>query len=286
MSRWLRSVGFWAALVAVLTTGFSPLLLLYLVTWPWDRDHVVAGRFFRSMARLVVRLTVGWHFGVDGSAAYPVTGPAVVVSNHESHLDAFLISHLGWEMKWLAKRSLFFIPFVGWCMALAGDVAVVRGRRESTQQALFRLKQILQRGTPAFLFPEGTRAVAPELLPFKRGAFQLAWDADVPIVVLAVAGTRTGLQKHGWRTGPCTARVRVGLPIFVRALTNEADGDAQEQSRCAVDRAMQRARQQIGHLRGELLQVIAHLQRTGSPGCVAEMMSEQERQALQAAAPR
>lgn len=209
----LSSLWLYVVLASVCVAGFCVQLPLFVVTYFFDRNRRLCGAWFRFMARTVVRCCWLWRFEVDGSAHYPVHGGAVVVSNHESHCDAFLISFLGWEMKWLAKRSLFRIPFIGWLMALAGDVALTRGDRASGSHAMQRMRQYLRRGMPVFFFPEGTRAVSSAMLPFKPGAFRLALEAGVPVIPLAVAGTRTALAKHGWKFGRSRAKVRVGIPI-------------------------------------------------------------------------
>ncbi len=70
----------------------------------------------------------------------------MVVSNHESNADPFLVSFLPWEMKWLGKASLFRIPVVGWMMRMAGDIPVERGRQRLGEGGDGRLRAT---GSPA-----------------------------------------------------------------------------------------------------------------------------------------
>jgi 1-acyl-sn-glycerol-3-phosphate acyltransferase len=189
----------------------------------------VAGRFFRLIGVTAVKLIPFWRFGIAGPVPPRGQRPrrTVVVSNHASHADPFLISHLPWEMKWLGKKSLFKVPFAGWAMKLAGDVPVTRGEASSARGAMAICKQWLERGMPVMIFPEGTRSDDGVLGPFKDGAFRLALDAGADVLPLAVHGTRTALPKHSWRFGTTRARVMVGTPIAsagktVEALKNEA----------------------------------------------------------------
>jgi 1-acyl-sn-glycerol-3-phosphate acyltransferase len=145
--------------------------------------------------------------------------PFVVVSNHESFADILLISHLPWEMKWLSKSELFRIPVMGWMMWLAGDVPVKRGFGPSAVEAMERCRQVLRNRVSVMIFPEGTRSRTAELLPFKDGAFRLAIEAGVPILPLAVSGTRTALPKHGWIFGRSAAEVRVLEPVETSGLS-------------------------------------------------------------------
>jgi 1-acyl-sn-glycerol-3-phosphate acyltransferase len=214
----LYSAWIWATLVLGAMLGFCVLLPLTLVSRPFDPTRRLAGSFFRRLARRLVQLSGLWRF--QAVPPYPprLDGPFVVVSNHESHLDAFLISFLPYEMKWLAKDSLFKLPFIGWNMALAGDIPVVRGRGRSVDRAMGRCRQLLAQGMPVFLFPEGTRAHSEAMLPFKDGAFRLALEAQCPVLPLAVAGTSRGLRKNSWRFYPSEAQVRVGEPVAVAPL--------------------------------------------------------------------
>jgi 1-acyl-sn-glycerol-3-phosphate acyltransferase len=143
----------------------------------------------------------------------------VVVSNHESNADPFLISHLPWEMKWLGKASLFKIPVVGWMMWMAGDIPVHRGDRDSATGAMARCKEWLAKGMPVMIFPEGTRSKTDELLPFKDGAFRLAIEAQADVLPLAVSGTRRALPKHSWRFATSRGLVTVGTPISTKGMT-------------------------------------------------------------------
>ena len=78
---------------------------------------------------------------------------------------------------------------------------------------------MLDRRVSVIIFPEGTRSESGELQEFKDGAFRLAVDAGVPIIPLAVHGTKTALRKHDWRYGRARAEVRILEPISTEGLT-------------------------------------------------------------------
>jgi 1-acyl-sn-glycerol-3-phosphate acyltransferase len=236
----LLSVWTWLEIGVVTLLGFFVQLLLSLVTVPFDRRRLVAGRAFRLVGVVAARLTPFWHFSVVGPTP-PVAGRTVVVSNHESQADPFLISHLPWEMKWLAKASLFRIPVVGWMMWLAGDVPVRRGDSASGKGAMADCARWLERGVPVMVFPEGTRSADAALLPFKDGAFRLAIETGADLLPVAVHGTRAALPKHSWRFQRAEARVTVGTPLSTKGLTL-AD----------VERLKARARAQVEELRERL----------------------------------
>lgn len=232
----------WLETGLVSLVGFCIQLVLAVVTLPFDRRAVVRGRCFRLIGVTAARLNPFWRFGVHGNVPKGIAGRTVVVSNHESNADPFLVSYLPWEMKWLGKSSLFKIPVVGWSMWLAGDIPVKRGERDSAAAAMGTCKRWLDKGMPIMIFPEGTRSKTKELLPFKDGAFRLAIETGADVLPLAVSGTRRALPKHSWRFATSTARVTVGTPISTKGMTLDD-----------VERLKAMARTQIEALRASLV---------------------------------
>jgi 1-acyl-sn-glycerol-3-phosphate acyltransferase len=222
MSRlWQSILSLWAWLVlaACILLWFPLLAIIRLLTFPFDRGAYVAGYVFRRIGPVMAGLNPLWRFRYSGTLPADPRRPFVVVSNHESFADILLISHLPWEMKWLSKAELFRIPIMGWMMWLVGDIPVKRGFGPSAVEAMERCRQVLGRRVSVMIFPEGTRSKTEDLLPFKDGAFRLAIEAGVPILPLAVSGTRTALPKHDWRFGRSVAEVRVLEPIETAGLT-------------------------------------------------------------------
>jgi 1-acyl-sn-glycerol-3-phosphate acyltransferase len=195
------------------------MLILLLVTGPFDRGRYIVGYVFRRIGPAMATLNPLWRFRYSGTMPQNPRHPYVVVSNHESFADILLISHLPWEMKWLSKAELFRIPIMGWMMWLAGDIPVKRGFGPSAVEAMERCRKALRQRVSVMIFPEGTRSKTAELLPFKDGAFRLAVEAGVPILPLALSGTATALPKHGWRFGRSAAHLRVLEPVDTAGLT-------------------------------------------------------------------
>jgi 1-acyl-sn-glycerol-3-phosphate acyltransferase len=192
-----------------------------VLTAPFDRGRYWVGYFFRKIAVVTATLNPLWKFSRSGVPIQDPRRPYVVVSNHESFVDILLISHLPWEMKWMSKRELMRIPVLGWDMWLAGDVPVERGSRKGAIEAMRKAQRVLQQRVSVILFPEGTRSVTGDMLPFKDGAFRLAVEDGLPILPLAVSGTSTALRKHDWRFGRSRAEVRVLAPIETQGLTTK-----------------------------------------------------------------
>jgi 1-acyl-sn-glycerol-3-phosphate acyltransferase len=213
MGQALLSLWTWFEIGLCALVGFLTQLVLWPITLLFDRRRLITGRCFRLVGVIAARLTPFWRFGVHGDIPRRIEGRTVFVSNHESQADPFLISFLPWEMKWLAKASLFRIPVAGWSMALAGDIPIHRGNDRSAKKAMDRCVQWLERGVPVVIFPEGTRSSNGKMAPFKDGAFRLALDCGAQVIPIAVCGTRKALPKHSWKFGFTRALVAVGTPI-------------------------------------------------------------------------
>jgi 1-acyl-sn-glycerol-3-phosphate acyltransferase len=204
-------------------------MLLRLVTLPFDRNRVVAGRFLRYVGNGISRCFPPWRLEIQGR--WPEGGPFVVVANHQSILDILMLTRVPHEMKWVAKEELFSIPWAGWMMRIAGDIPIRRGDAESGGEALARAREYLARGMSVMIFPEGTRSAKGTLLPFKSGAFRLAIDAGVPVLPIAVHGTAQGMPKGGPWVRPCRAFARMLAPVPTAGRSVEDAGKLKEEVR-------------------------------------------------------
>jgi 1-acyl-sn-glycerol-3-phosphate acyltransferase len=207
----VRSALTWAAVV-LLVVVWLPLLAVVRV---FDRDpaRYTTGRLFRVLGGLMTRVNPAWRLTRTGSRPSDPRHPYVVVANHQSNADIPVISTLPWEMKWVAKASLFRIPVVGWMMRLAGDIPVDRGDIRSRAQVLKRAGDVLARRCSVMFMPEGTRSKDGRVRAFQDGAFRLAIEAGVPVLPLALDGTGGALPKHGWQFGEVAVRLHVFDPV-------------------------------------------------------------------------
>jgi 1-acyl-sn-glycerol-3-phosphate acyltransferase len=218
-ARTVISIWSWFVLGAALFFIVPTVGLIRLATWR-DAGRYKAGLMFRKVAVVHQKLNPLWRFTVSGKVPDDPRRPYVVVANHESFVDILLISHLRWEMKWLSKAEFFKFPLVGWLMRMAGDIRLVRGNKASVAAAMKACEDRLAKRVSVMIFPEGTRSADGELGPFLRGAFKLAIDMQLPVLPLAVHGTRTALRKHDWRLGVSDADVYVLDPIDTTGMTS------------------------------------------------------------------
>lgn len=195
---------------------FLPVMACSWLRHRGDPTQREPGRWIRRFGRSTSKATSIWKFSVEGEAPADIASRAyVVVANHESTADPFLLSFLPWDMRWVAKQELFKLPVVGWMMKFGGDIPLRRGERASVQSMMDECKRAIAGGISIMMFPEGTRSATGELGAFKDGAFQLAIETGVPVLPLALAGTRACRPKGSLWFGDARAIVKVLDPIAV-----------------------------------------------------------------------
>ncbi len=235
----------WVETVSVVILGTPIVALIFAVTAPFDKGRYAAGRAFRLVGVTAMRLNGLWRFRVRGSLADP-RRPYVVIANHESYADIFLISCFPWEMKWLSKDTMFKIPCMGWMMQMAGDIKLVRGDRDSTLNAIEQCRDRLAKRVSVMIFPEGTRSRTHEMLPFKDGAFRLAVDSGAPILPIAVAGTRNAMAKGTFRFLRARAVAQVLEPIDTTGMTTADIPRLKQMARERIDAGRRRLATELG----------------------------------------
>jgi 1-acyl-sn-glycerol-3-phosphate acyltransferase len=162
---------------------------------------------------------VGIRYRVIGREHIP---PHAVVfcSNHESNIDPpVLFQALHPRLHILYKAELRRFPIMKTVFDLGGFVPVDRGDRDKSMASITRGSDSLRAGNSFLIFPEGTRSRHGELLPFKKGGFIMALQAQVPIVPVAVQGGRNAMHKGSAVVRPVTVTVRVGRPIPTAGLS-------------------------------------------------------------------
>lgn len=174
-------------------------------------------------------------------------GRCVLVCNHQSHFDPLVIfNHLPKHIRFVAKAELFKIPIFGQAMKAAGNIKVDRSGSEADRRVMEAAIRTVREKVSVLFFAEGTRSEDGVLRPFKRGAATLAIQAQVPIVPLAVAGTKDILPKgSAFVRGGRKAVLEVGEPILTAGKTLEDRDALTAEVRDAVARLLAAAEAQI-----------------------------------------
>ena len=176
---------------------FPVALLCWALTLPFDRRKVILHRLTCFWASLYTWLNPAWRVKVVGREKIDPNETYVMVANHQSLLDIFVLFRLFRHFKWVSKVENFRIPCIGWNMHLNGYIQLKRGDRSSVAVMLRTCRENLAAGNSIMMFPEGTRSLTGKLRGFKTGAFDLAKDAKRPLLPIVVHGTASALPKRG-----------------------------------------------------------------------------------------
>lgn len=160
--------------------------------------------------------------------------PCVIVANHASYLDIILAYHaLPINIIFMAKAELLKVPLFNIFFKKL-DVPVNRKSNSDAHKALIKAAEEIDKGNNMFIFPEGTISNEGKLKPFKNGAFKLAIDKQVPIVLITFISNWKLLQNGGFFKSlgrPGLAKIVIHEPISTKGMTDENLVSLREQVR-------------------------------------------------------
>ena len=207
----IRTLSVW--LIGLPVTIF--IFILVIISLAFDRS----GNSIHSIGALWSRILLflsGVTVEIKGAENLLQDRPQILASNHRGAFDILALQgFIPIQFRWVAKKSLFKIPIIGWSMSLAGYVSIDREKAGSAYKSIERAAEKVKKGASVLIFPEGTRSAAGSLLPFKRGGFLLAAKSGVPIVPVSIRGTENLMKKESILIRPGAVKVVIGKPIPV-----------------------------------------------------------------------
>ncbi len=208
----LRTV--WVYAVGLVLTAFWSVRIL---------GHKIVGS--RSFAKVIHDAPRQWSSGILRAAGVrvryvhlerlPQDRAQILVANHESWFDVFaLAATLPVDYRFVGKQELAQIPIFGPAWLAAGHYSIDRSDRQAAIGSLDRVgRRMKEGGHTVVMFPEGTRSADGRLGSFKKGAFVMAINAGVPLVPVAIRGSRQVMPKGRWTVRSGEIEVRVGDSI-------------------------------------------------------------------------
>ncbi|MBP3317681.1 MAG: 1-acyl-sn-glycerol-3-phosphate acyltransferase [Alistipes sp.] len=186
-------------------------IIVLAVTYPFDKSRRWVHECSRWICGLLygvppfIRRTIDGVENIDKNKAY------VMVLNHNSGFDIFAAYKIPLNFRWVSKREVFRVPFMGPLLTIHGDIPIERGNASEAMAKMLRLGKLwLSRGVSVAIFPEGTRSKTGQINRFKAGAFNLAKEAEVEILPIVMTGTNEFFRK-GWLVN---WRNRVGIRVL------------------------------------------------------------------------
>jgi 1-acyl-sn-glycerol-3-phosphate acyltransferase len=174
------------------------------------RKQVAIAQFW---SKVLIKIA-GVKLEIEGLEKIDPNGSYVFASNHVSYMDTpVVLGHIPVQFRFLAKKGLFSVPFLGYHLKRAGHIAVPRENPREALKAMAEAGRIIrERGISVLIFPEGGRSLEG-LKPFKEGAAYIALSAGVPVVPVALKGTLQVLPMHSLNVRPGHVVMKIGDPI-------------------------------------------------------------------------
>jgi 1-acyl-sn-glycerol-3-phosphate acyltransferase len=225
--QWWRTLFFLIPAIGIYTIVLGTLSLVSTLI---DRRGHAAHTCARVWSWLILA-TTGVAVDVRGLERLRPGATYVFVANHQSIFDIPVIfASLPYQLRIIAKDSLGAFPFLGWHLRRSGHLLVDR-RNPDRGGILRRWKALVGKGLSLIIFPEGTRSADGHIGVFKPGSFVLAIEAGLPVVPLAVDGTRLVMRKGELTTRPGQVRLTVHAPIETEGLAVSAARDLAARTR-------------------------------------------------------
>ena len=193
-----------------------PVGILIVSVAPFDRKGRLAYALSRLWTGAVLRIG-GVRLRVQGLERLDSRRPYIFMANHQSNIDipALVQALPQFQLRWIAKKELLYVPVFGWALWASRHIIVDRSNLSKAMTSLRKAREKIAGGISVVIFPEGTRSVHGQFLPFKRGGFVLAVQSGTPIVPVTINGTEAILPKGDWRIRGGDVEVVVSEAISV-----------------------------------------------------------------------
>jgi 1-acyl-sn-glycerol-3-phosphate acyltransferase len=215
------------------------LSLIALVISPFSPSGDGIHRLGRLWGRIVLWVS-GIGVDIQGLEHVNPRQAQVIVSNHQGSFDIWaLMAYLPLQFRWVLKKELFRIPFMGPAMRKAGYVGVDRRHPHQAMEDMKKALARLREGKSVLVFPEGTRSRDGRVGEFKRGGFMLAYKAGAPVLPISISGSFGIMPKGSCWIFPRRIKLTIQPPIKVTDLDSRARRQLPEQVRQMIINRMQ-----------------------------------------------
>lgn len=214
MKKVLLSILVWVVGSILTIILYFAMLFCAVLLYPFDKKRTVTHRQCFWWSDAVIKLNPYWKLEVSGLSNIDKNRTYIIIANHQSLADIVLAYQLKMQFKWVAKESLFKMPFVGWSMSLAKHIKLERKNFGSIKRVYREAAHWLRSGMSVLFFPEGTRSETTEMGDFRNGAFKLAIKERVPILPILFEGTGSAIPRGSWIfTAKTSAKLKILPPI-------------------------------------------------------------------------
>jgi len=196
--RSIISILIWIAGSILTILLFFGVLIATVLFFPFDRKKKIGHALCYWWAEAIIGLNPYWNLEVKGLENIDRRKTYVIVANHQSLGDIVVLYKIRMQFKWVAKETLFRLPFLGWNLSLIKHVKLTRGEFGSIRRIYHQIIKWLRSDMSVLFFPEGSRSDTDEMNKFQSGAFKLAIKEKKPILPIRIEGTRGAIPKGSW----------------------------------------------------------------------------------------
>ena len=242
LSELVISIWIWF-FVAFLTVAVTfPIAFCSIFLAPFDPQRKCAHQIGNFWGKTISKVNPFWKFHINGKENVDLRRNYVMVCNHSSMADIICLYTLGMQFKWMAKTSLFKIPFFGWSMGFMKYIPLERGSHGSIRKSYDKARHWLEQGMSVLIFPEGTRSRDGSLGEFKNGAFKLAIETHKPILPIAITGSNQAIAKGKATVGrKVSAILSVLSPIDTKDCQLKDFENLKNQARSSIKRELEKS---------------------------------------------
>ncbi|HPD61332.1 MAG TPA: lysophospholipid acyltransferase family protein [Thermodesulfobacteriota bacterium] len=216
----LRTIFFWS-------TVFLSLVFLFPFLFILQSNKKAIHWIEQQWGRLLL-LVAGVKTEIQGVEKISPSVSYIIMANHQSYFDIFLLLFSPVLIRWMAKKELFKIPIFGKILRWIGAIEVDRENKSKAYLSIKKAVDKIREGSTVLIFPEGTRSADGELLPFNKGGFSLAVLSGAPILPITIKGSRKIMPKGSFRVFPGSAKISVHTPVETTGLTLKDRDQLQE----------------------------------------------------------
>ncbi|MGZ7041449.1 MAG: lysophospholipid acyltransferase family protein [Thermoanaerobaculia bacterium] len=230
----LRTI--WAATVAFAVT--IPAATATLLIASFRSTSPVIDKIIRLWAKSIVA-AAGIDLQTENVQSIRADHRYILVSNHYSYFDIpCVFAAIEQPIRFMAKVSLFKIPIFGWALGRAGFIPIDRKNRRTAVKSFDLAARRIRQGNTIVVFPEEGRSRTREMRPFQRGGFLLALKSELPILPIAIDGTRDVFPVGAKRVKPGRVTVKVGHVIPTAGLSLRDKERLSETSRTQISKML------------------------------------------------
>ena len=228
------------------TFFFILSIIVLVITYPFDKSRRWVQECSRSICWLLFGVPPRVKRTIDGLENIDKNKSYVMVLNHNSGVDIFAAYKIPLNFRWVSKREVFRVPFMGPLLTIHGDIPIERGNPSKAMAKVLSLGKLwLGRGASVAIFPEGTRSKTGEINRFKLGAFNLAKEAEVEILPVVMTGTNKMFRKGWLMNWTNHVAIRVLKPITVEQVAATDVKDMAQQVHDSMVEALAELREEI-----------------------------------------